>query len=115
MVKNKKVLIFSDFDGTITERDVIVSIMEQFAPSEWIEIKNKILYERSITLKDGVEKLFGLIDSDKKIEILDFVKAKIKLRKGFPEFLNFCHENSIEFNVVSGGLDFFIDYNNCWR
>ncbi len=109
MVKDKKIIIFSDFDGTITERDVVVMIMERFAPPEWEEIKNKILYERSISLKDGIERLFGFIDSSKKAEILNFVKSKVKLRDGFVEFVDFCKANEIIFNVLSGGLDFFIE------
>lgn len=31
MTNYKKSIIFSDFDGTITERDVIVMIMEKLA------------------------------------------------------------------------------------
>ena len=108
-MKNRKTVIFSDFDGTITERDVIVMIMEKFAPPKWIEIKDKILYERSITLKNGVEDLFKLIDSSKKEEIISFVKKEVKLRKGFDEFLDFCEKENIEFNVLSGGLDFFVN------
>lgn len=109
MIKSKKPVIFSDFDGTITERDVIIMIMEKFAPPEWVQIKDKILYERSITLKDGVERLFSLIDSSKKKEIIDFVKKEAKPREGFIEFLDFCKNENIEFNVVSGGLDFFVN------
>lgn len=109
MIENRKLIIFSDFDGTITERDVIVMIMERFAPPEWVQIKDQILYERSITLKDGVEKLFSLVDSNKKKEIIDFVKKEAKLRNGFIEFLDFCKNEDIEFNVVSGGLDFFVE------
>lgn len=102
-------VIFSDFDGTITERDVIVMIMEKFASQEWILIKDKILYERTITLKDGVEKLFSLIESSKRTQITNFVKKEVKLRAGFVEFLDFCNTNEIEFNVLSGGLDFFVE------
>ena len=109
MINNKKLIIFSDFDGTITERDVIVMIMEKFAPPEWVQIKDKILYKRSITLKDGVEKLFSLIDSSKKNEIVEFVKKEAKIRAGFDEFLDFCEKERIEFNVTSGGLDFFVE------
>ena len=104
----KKLIIFSDFDGTITERDVIVMIMEKFAPPEWVEIKDKILYKRSITLKDGVEKLFSLIKSSKKSEIVDFVKKEAKIRAGFDELLDFCKKENIDFHVISGGLDFFV-------
>ena len=106
---SKKPVIFSDFDGTITERDVIVMIMEKFAPPKWVEIKNKILYERTITLKDGIERLFSLIDSKKKNEIIEFAKKEAKIRGGFDELLNFCEKEKIKFNVLSAGLDFFIN------
>ena len=109
MNKFKTPIIFSDFDGTITERDVILSIMERFAPPEWIEIKDNILYKRTTTLKDGVEKLFSLIESGKKNEIINYIKEKMKLREGFEDFLNFCGKEKIEFNVLSGGLDFHIE------
>ncbi len=109
MINKKKIIIFSDFDGTITEHDVILTIMEKFAPPGWIELKDKILYERTITLKDGVEKLFGLIESRKKNEIIDYIKEKVKLREGFIEFTDFCKKEKIEFNVLSGGLDFHIE------
>ena len=109
MITNKIPVIFSDFDGTITERDVILTIMERFAPPEWVELKDNILYKRTITLKDGVEKLFGLIESKKKNEIITFIKEKTKLREGFADFLSFCKGENIEFNVLSGGLDFHIE------
>lgn len=109
MTIDKKIVIFSDFDGTITEHDVIVMIMEKFAPPEWTEIKEKVLYERTMTLKDGIEKLFNLIPSNKKNEIIDFIKKEAKIRKGFEEFLDFCIINKFEFNVVTAGLDFFVE------
>ncbi len=108
MFTEKKPIVFSDYDGTITQKDVIVTIMEKFAPPEWEETKNQILYERTLSLKDGIEKLFGLIDSSKKNEIVDFIKKEVKIREGFEDFVNFCTENNIDFFVLSGGLDFHI-------
>lgn len=102
-------MIFCDFDGTITKRDVIITIMEKFAPPEWVSIKDKILYERTITLKDGIEMLFNLIDSDKKLEIEKYILNTVQLRDGFSDFINYCEKNNVEFNVLSGGLDFHID------
>ena len=108
MIRTKKPVVFSDFDGTITECDVIVMIMEKFAPPEWVNLKDKILYERTVTLKDGVERLFSMLLSSQKKEIISYVKEKAKLREGFGEFLDFCEKENIEFNVLSGGLDFHI-------
>lgn len=109
MQYSKKLVVFSDFDGTITERDVIVTIMERFAPPEWVQIKDKILYERTLPLKEGIEKLFSLIDSNKNKEIIKFVKKEAKLRSGFSEFVNFCRLENIELNVFSASLGFLIE------
>lgn len=105
----KKPIIFSDFDGTITNHDVIMMIMKRFAPPEWEKIKDDILYKRTINLKDGVEKLFNLIESSKKEEILNYIKKEVEIRDGFEDFIEYCEMSDLEFNVVSGGLDFMVE------
>jgi 2-hydroxy-3-keto-5-methylthiopentenyl-1-phosphate phosphatase len=32
---SKSLVLFCDFDGTITEKDNIVAIMRRFAPPQW--------------------------------------------------------------------------------
>ncbi len=100
-------VVFSDFDGTITERDVIISIMAKFAPPKWKSVMRDILEEK-ITISEGVQKLFSLIPSNRKDEILDWVLKNIKIRKGFKEFLEFLNKRNIPFIVLSGGLDFYV-------
>ena len=36
-------LIICDFDGTVTMNDNIVSMMKEFAPPEWLELKDGVL------------------------------------------------------------------------
>jgi 2-hydroxy-3-keto-5-methylthiopentenyl-1-phosphate phosphatase len=103
----KEYIVFSDFDGTITEQDVIMSIMQKFAPIKWKEIRDKI-FNREITISEGVAQLFSLIPSNKKDEIIKWCLENISIRKGFKEFLEFLREKDIPFIVLSGGLDFYI-------
>lgn len=103
----KKYIVFSDFDGTITQQDVIMSIMKHFASPEWKEIRDKIFNEE-ITISEGVAQLFSLIPSSKKDEIINWCLRNIKIRNGFKEFLEFLKEKNIPFIVLSGGLDFYI-------
>jgi 2-hydroxy-3-keto-5-methylthiopentenyl-1-phosphate phosphatase len=105
----KRPVIFSDFDGTITERDVIVMIMERFAPPVWRDIVDNILKHRTVSIRDGVAQLFDLIPSRLKPDILEFVGQNVRLRPGFDRVLNVCQRHDIPFLVVSGGLDFFIE------
>ncbi len=103
----EKYIVFSDFDGTITQQDVIMSIMEHFAPPIWKEIKDKI-FSKEITISEGVAKLFSLIPSSKKDEIVKWCLENIKIRDGFKDFLKYLKEKNVPFIVLSGGLDFYI-------
>jgi 2-hydroxy-3-keto-5-methylthiopentenyl-1-phosphate phosphatase len=100
-------VIFCDFDGTVTEKDNIVAIMEEFAPDGWKPIVNDILNE-NISIREGVGKLFSRIPSDKKEEIIEFVLTRSKIRDGFQEFIDFTKKENIPLYIVSGGIDFFV-------
>ncbi|WML56994.1 2-hydroxy-3-keto-5-methylthiopentenyl-1-phosphate phosphatase [Neobacillus sp. PS2-9] len=102
-----KPVIYCDFDGTITESDNIIAIMKQFAPPEWVEIKDLIL-SRQISVNEGVGKLFSLLPSNKKKEITEFAIENAKIRPGFKEFVGYVREKGIPLYIVSGGIDFFV-------
>ncbi|MBM7095633.1 2-hydroxy-3-keto-5-methylthiopentenyl-1-phosphate phosphatase [Bacillus sp. H-16] len=104
----RKPIVFCDFDGTITVKDNIITIMKEFAPPEWKAIKDDIFEER-ISLREGVGRMFSLIPSAKKIEIVNYVLEQAEMRKGFTEFLAFARNRGIRIRVVSGGIDFFIE------
>jgi len=99
--------VFSDFDGTITEKDVIVSIMEEFAPEEWKRIHSELM-TGIIDVDIGIKKMFNLIPSEKKDEIVQWCRKNVKVREGFRDFLIFLKEKNIPFIILSGGLDFYI-------
>lgn len=100
-------VIYCDFDGTITEKDNIIAIMKEFAPPEWDELKNDILSQQ-ISIQEGVGKLFSLLSSTLKDDIIQFALKQAVIRKGFKELLDLTKEENIPFFVVSGGIDFFV-------
>ncbi|MDM5189743.1 2-hydroxy-3-keto-5-methylthiopentenyl-1-phosphate phosphatase [Bacillus sp. DX4.1] len=99
--------IFCDFDGTITNNDNIVAIMEKFAPPEAETIKQKIL-SQEISIQEGVGQLFSLLPSNLRDDITTFIKETAVIRAGFQEFVQFVQTNHISFHIISGGMDFFI-------
>ena len=99
--------VFCDFDGTITNNDNIMSIMEKFAPPEAEEIKQKIL-SQELSIQEGVSQLFGLITINLHDDIIQFLQETAEIRTGFHEFIQFINENNISFYVISGGMDFFV-------
>lgn len=104
----KPIVVFCDFDGTITERDMIISLMEQYAPAGWEMIKDDILAQR-VSVQEGVGKLFSLIPSVKREELIEYALRSAVIRKGFGEFAAYCKQNGITLLITSGGIDFFVE------
>ncbi|CAM3399012.1 2-hydroxy-3-keto-5-methylthiopentenyl-1-phosphate phosphatase [Marinicrinis lubricantis] len=107
MSQTKKPVIFCDFDGTITETDNIVAIMQHFKPEGWEDIVKQIV-SQEISVKDGVGRMFELLPVSRKQEIIDFAIRNAKIRSGFAEFVDYCSSHDIELFITSGGIDFFI-------
>ncbi|WP_029098304.1 2-hydroxy-3-keto-5-methylthiopentenyl-1-phosphate phosphatase [Brevibacillus thermoruber] len=105
---SKPLVLFCDFDGTITEKDNIVAIMRRFAPPEWEALTEKILSQQ-VSVREGVGRLFQLLPSSLKQEIVDFIVGEAAIRPGFAEFVRFCRDEGIELLITSGGIDFFVE------
>lgn len=101
-------VIFCDFDGTVTEKDNIISIMNEFGPEGWDEIKEAVL-DRTISIREGVGKMFSLLPVSLKGEIVEFAVQNARIRPGFQKFLDYASEEGIPVYIVSGGIDFFIE------
>ncbi|PEW01957.1 2-hydroxy-3-keto-5-methylthiopentenyl-1-phosphate phosphatase [Bacillus cereus] len=99
--------VFCDFDGTITNNDNIMSIMEKFAPPEAEEVKQRIL-SQELSIQEGVFQLFQLLPTNLHDDIIQFLKETAEIRSGFHEFIQFANDNNISFYVISGGMDFFV-------
>ncbi len=104
----KPLAVFCDFDGTITERDMIVTVCEKFCPPGWERIKEEILSRRK-SVRAGVTELFAMIPSNQKDAIIRYAHDIVRWRSGFQEFLEFCKTNGLLFIVCSGGIDFFVE------
>lgn len=99
--------IFCDFDGTITERDMIITLMEKFAPEGWETLRDAVL-NRDVSVQEGVGQMFAMIDTCLRQDMIDYIQSIVKIRAGFPEFIEYVKEQNIEFYVTSGGMDFFV-------
>lgn len=99
--------ILCDFDGTITTEDNIIALMKAFAPPEWHAIKEDILAQTT-SIRSGVGQLFQLLPSTDAAMYRDYLLEHITLREGFITFLKEVEQNGWKFDIVSGGMDFFV-------
>ena len=47
----------------------------------------QILVQRTLSIRDGITQLFGMLDTDRKDDIVRFVREHVCFREGFDEFL----------------------------
>lgn len=104
---SRKPVIFCDFDGTITENDNVVQLMEHFKPPGIDDIVKRMKGGR-LSIRAGVEEMFALFPASSLPELTDFALDQMVLRSGFSRLLEACHDWNIDFLVTSGGVDFMI-------
>lgn len=103
----KKIVVVSDFDGTITKKDSLVEILDVFASPQWHKIARLVKAGRLGT-KIGLRKELALCRVSRK-KYVDFLKRNIKIDLTFKNFLVFCKKNNFKFLVVSGGFTLNIE------
>ena len=95
-------VVFSDFDGTITAEETLLSTFLKFAPGKFNRLAPEIM-EGRMTIREGVRAVLGSIPSRRYPEILDYLKSK-PLRPGLVELFDFLDLAGTPFVVISGGL-----------
>lgn len=100
-------VVFCDFDGTITAEETFVAMLKHFAPEISAEIM-PLLYQRKMTLREGVRKMLESIPSRFYPEIIEFARTK-KVRPGFVELLEFLKQHNVPFVLVSGGVRVMVE------
>jgi len=101
-----KVYVLSDFDGTITVEDAAVALLNEYCSVDWYKYVR--LWERhDMSLRQSLKQMYEHIVVTKP-QVEDFVQKNVRVRKGFPEFIDWCGKNHIPFTIVSEGLDVVI-------
>jgi 2-hydroxy-3-keto-5-methylthiopentenyl-1-phosphate phosphatase len=106
-IGKNKTLIQCDFDGTVTEKDISYLIIDTFANGDWKKLVADYR-ENKISVDYFNKQAFAMVKASKET-LTKFVREKAKLRPGFKELIDYCHERDFRLVIVSNGLDFYID------
>lgn len=98
--------VVTDFDGTVTLRDVGDVLLLHFKAATREEIERA--YSPSVNIKEWMKRFFRPLDVTKR-ELEAYVRESTRLRGGFPELARFCAGRRFPLEIVSGGLDLYID------
>jgi 2-hydroxy-3-keto-5-methylthiopentenyl-1-phosphate phosphatase len=99
-------IIQCDFDGTIITNNLSILLREQFASSEWRVVESDYLAGR-LTVEESNRRQYLMIKEPSEV-LQSFVLQNIRVRPGFLDFVEYCHDRGLRLAIVSSGLDFYI-------
>ena len=95
------ITVYCDFDGTITQKDVIDLILEKLATPEWLNIESRWV-EGEIGSKECLSLQVPLIKGG--WTAIESIIKEIKIDPFFKSFSKWCNEKQIPLVIVSEGL-----------
>ncbi len=98
-------IVFVDFDGTISKRDVIDAILEEFADDRWLETEKKWV-NGELGSRECLQKQFSFVKATVG-ELNEFLDA-LELDEGFTPLLDICREADLRVHIVSDGFEYYI-------
>jgi 2-hydroxy-3-keto-5-methylthiopentenyl-1-phosphate phosphatase len=96
----------SDFDGTITLRDVGDHLLLHYGFADKKTIDES--YVSGVKVEDFMRSAFAGAALTRKA-IAAFVRKRVKARRGFREFMVFCETSGVPLEIASGGVDLYAD------
>lgn len=108
-----KTHIFTDFDGTITEKDTLVFLATNLGGGpQMVETMGRLIREGNISLRDGIagemRSIRATFDTAEKA-----LREQVRIDPGFPAFAAWCREKKFPLTILSAGfhqiIDLFID------
>jgi 2-hydroxy-3-keto-5-methylthiopentenyl-1-phosphate phosphatase len=109
-LKEYKLKIFCDFDGTVTKKDVWVDALGKFITDKDKFGKLCVDFEKGkITARECIKHELELIDNFN-FKTFDSYIEKQELDEYFPEFVEYCRMNKYGITLLSEGLDYYIKF-----
>lgn len=105
MTKHQTPILFLDFDGTVSKRDVIDAILEQYADERWLAVEEEWRAGR-IGSRACLSEQIALVRATR--GELDALLDSIELDEGLNDLLQTCAKNHVPVHIVSDGFDYCI-------
>ena len=100
-----KPVLFLDFDGTITRRDVVDVILETYADAEWLTLE-EAWRAGHIGSRDCLKTQMSLVRATRRQ--LDALLDEIEIDSGLVPLLELCSNHDIQTHILSDGFEYCI-------
>ncbi|MBI4202314.1 MAG: MtnX-like HAD-IB family phosphatase [Chloroflexi bacterium] len=106
--QHRPLAVLTDFDGTLTQRDVAEHLLDTFASPDWRMEGERWRKGQIPTHRDLLQREYSYFHTDRHEEMVRYALKTTALREGALEFVDFCTQKGIPLEIVSGGVDFYI-------
>ena len=96
--------VVTDFDGTITKRDVAELLLQEFTGDVWREIE---ALHPKIGTRETLARQFALVRATRE-RLVATAEKLAELDPTFPPFVESCRQRTILLEIVSEGLDAYL-------
>lgn len=104
-----KVHIFSDFDGTISEKDTLIFLATNLGGgAQLVEAIGRLLKEGKLTLAEGIAAEMRSIRRPF-AEAEKLLRQQVRIDPGFTPFARWCESRQIPLTILSAGFHQIID------
>lgn len=104
--QQKKALVLTDFDGTISRVDVGNSVLGRFTPKSWEDIDREVVRGR-LGSREAYEKIAPMVRVDA-LRLRTYVLKHAAIDPFFVRFCRLAGKKGVDVKIVSDGLDFYI-------
>lgn len=102
------VSIFCDFDGTVAKQDVGDLLIENFGAPGCRELEAKYI-KQEISARDCLIYYYETMQATTE-EIIQYIDENVELDETFLAFYKYCRRNEYPIYILSGGMDFYIEF-----
>ncbi len=99
-------VVFSDFDGTITAKDTIDAMYDEFGVENWPAVVRG-LYAQGLRSRQIIKRMLGMLDASHE-QIVALLRS-LPTREGFAEFREFCKARDYDLIVMSEGISLSVE------
>ncbi len=108
IIGNPRRTIAVDWDGTITEKDILQPIAYEFGDPEIVSALDHALDQGTVTLRDEIVGEYATVRAPLQ-EVLAWASERTRIRPGFREFVELAREEDWRLVVVSSGFNELIE------
>lgn len=101
-----QLLIACDFDGTVTQQDTLVQILDTYGSVQWRQVQEQVV-SGELSIREGLQREMGSVRAPLE-QLSQLLSSHVELDPGFPSFLRLMRIKGIPLILLSGGFDLCI-------